>query len=71
MALDAIMRKATISPTKRDKEGDISKERSALLSIDIPLDSVSQEEGFAEVIGLMDEGELVKITLESYLRRED
>ncbi len=42
--MDAKIKKITLDPAKYSKEGDIEKEPSAVITIEVPLDSEGQRE---------------------------
>ncbi len=49
--MDAKLKKIQITPMKFNKEGDVQKEEFAMLTLEVPLDSLTQKE---EVMNLFD-----------------
>ena len=61
--MDAKLKKIQITPMKFNKEGDVQKEEFAMLTLEVPLDSLTQKE---EVMSLLDllTREWVRLTVE-------
>ncbi|MBI1928938.1 hypothetical protein HYR99_32420 [Candidatus Poribacteria bacterium] len=61
--MDAKLKKIQITPMKFNKEGDVQKEEFAMLTLEVPLDSLTQKE---EVMNLFDllTREWVRLTVE-------
>jgi len=61
--MDAKLKKIQITPMKFNKEGDVQKEEFATLTLEVPLDSLTQKE---EVMNLFDllTREWVRLTVE-------
>lgn len=51
--MDARLQKIQITPVKFDKEGAITKEEFATLTVEIPMDSDSQREAVIELLSLL------------------
>ena len=51
--MDARLQKIQITPAKYDKDGMISKEEFATLSVEIPMDSGSQRQAVIDLLSLL------------------
>ncbi len=49
--MDARLQKIQITPVKLNSEGDVQKPETAVITLEVPLDSISQRE---EIIDLLD-----------------
>ena len=51
--MDAKLKKIQITPMKFDKDGDVSKEEFATLTIEVPMDSAIQREAVVSMLQLL------------------
>lgn len=61
--MDAKLRKIQITPMKFNKEGDVQKEEFATLTLEVPLDSLTQKEEVVHLFDLLTR-EWVRLTIE-------
>ena len=61
--MDAQLKKIQITPMKYDKDGDVQKEEFATITIEVPMDSVTQKEGIIDILSLLSH-EWVKLNIE-------
>lgn len=53
--MDAKLKKIQITPMKFDKEGEVQKEEFATLTIEVPMDSISQRAAVINLCELLDQ----------------
>ena len=69
--MDAVVRKITINPEKRDDETkEIKQPKHALITLQVPMDSIDQKKSIADFTDLMT-GELVIVNVRPYQHRID
>ena len=68
--MDAIIKKLAITPAKFDKEGDIAKDEFATLTLEIPMDSLTQKKEVVALHEFMDQVD-VRVEVTSHKGRID
>lgn len=53
--MDAHLKKITITPAKFDKEGEIKENEFATVTLDVPMDSLTQRAFIKELLELLDQ----------------
>lgn len=53
--MDAMIRKIQINPAKRDKDNEITKDESAVVTLEFPMDNQVQKDGIKRLFDLLSE----------------
>ena len=51
--MDARLQKIQITPVKLNTEGDIQKPETAVITLEVPIDSISQREAIVELLEVL------------------
>ena len=60
--MDARLQKIQITPVKLNAEGDIQKPETAVITLEVPIDSISQREAIVELLEVLGK-EWVKVEI--------
>ena len=60
--MDARLQKIQITPVKLNTEGDIQKPETAVITLEVPIDSISQREAIVELMEVLGK-EWVKVEI--------
>jgi hypothetical protein len=60
--MDARLQKIQITPVKLNTEGDIQKPETAVITLEVPIDSISQREAIVELLEVLGK-EWVKVEI--------
>jgi hypothetical protein len=62
ISMDARLQKIQITPVKLNAEGDIQKPETAVINLEVPIDSISQREAIIELMEVLGK-EWVKVEI--------
>ena len=60
--MDAIIKKITISPVKRNKDNEITGPATALIMLEVPLDGIKQQQAVFDVVSIMN-SDWIKVSI--------
>ena len=64
--MQAFLKKVQVNPAKHDKNGEETKEKTAVITLEVPLDNVDQSESLLGVMEHISEMEMVSANIQPY-----
>ena len=64
--MQAYLKKVQVNPAKHDKTGEETKEKTAVITLEVPLDNIDQSESLLEVMEHISEMEMVSADIQPY-----